>query len=355
MTGFPRFFACAAALLGAGVLAATSAAASDGADPLFADSDVIDLTITAPFGELIRRAESSTDPYPAELSLAGAAPEAHPITLSARGNSRRRRDLCRFPPLRIAFDDKPAETSLFDGQKRLKLVTHCKRTERFQQYYLKEYLAYRFYNVLTPLSLKVRMAQINYVEEKNGKTLVTRYGFLIEDTDDAAKRNGVKEIDTPDIDLDQLSPTAAARYAVFQYMIGNLDWSMHSGPDDEDCCHNTKLVGAGDAPWTDLTPIPYDFDYSGLVDAPYAIPPESVSVRSVTQRRYRGFCVHNSEALAAAAQMRALEPTLLAEVDAAPGLTDRARGSVRHFLGKFFDAVADDETVENRILDDCRK
>ena len=39
--------------------------------------------------------------------------------------------------------------------------------------------------------------------------------------------------------------------------------------------------------------MPYDFDYSGLVDAPYAVPPDSIHLANVRVRRYRGFCLHN--------------------------------------------------------------
>ena len=323
--------------------------------PLFAGAEKIDLTITAPFGELTRKAARSTDPFEASLDYHGAAPETHSIQLSARGNSRRDKVVCDFPPLRIEFLEKPADSSFFDGQKRLKLVTHCKKSSRFQQHYLMEYAAYKLLNVMTPLSLKVRMAEINYVEAKNGKTVITRFGFLIEDTDDAAKRNGLKEIDTPDISKSQLNPDHAGLYAVFQYMIGNLDWSMHSGVDGSDCCHNTKLVGDEAAPLSNLTPVPYDFDYSGLVDAPYAVPPENVPVRDVRQRRYRGFCVHNDQARAAAAAFRAKQNELLSAVSDIPGLEDRTRSNAEKYLAAFFDDIADDASLEKELLSTCRK
>lgn len=322
--------------------------------PLFKDDATIKLTITAPFSELTRKAERSTDQYDASLDYHGAAPETHAIRLSARGNSRRNKLLCDFPPLRIEFAEKPVDESFFDGQKRLKLVTHCKRTARFQQYYLMEYTAYRFLNVMTPLSLKVRLAEIDYVDAKNGEVVISRLGFLIEDTDDAARRNDLVEIDTPDIDKSQLAPAHAGLYAVFQYMIGNLDWSMHSGVGGEDCCHNTKLIGAKTAPMNDLTPVPYDFDYSGLVNAPYAVPPENVSVRSVKQRRYRGFCAHNEQATAAAAVFRARKSEFLAVLSENDALDDRTRKNAERYVNDFFDDIEDGAAVEKNLFRYCR-
>lgn len=322
--------------------------------PLFVDNAPIKLTITAPFSELTRKAERSTDQFEASLDYHGAAPESHAIKLSARGISRRNKLLCDFPPLRIEFAAKPENESFFDGQKRLKLVTHCKKSARFQQYYLMEYTAYRFLNVMTPLSLKVRLAEIDYVDVKNGKVLISRLGFLIEDTDDAARRNDLIEIDTPDISKTQLNPVHAGRYAVFQYMIGNLDWSMHSGVDGKDCCHNTKLIGAKTAPMSALAPVPYDFDYSGLVGAPYAVPPENVSVRNVKQRRYRGFCAHNDEARAAAAEFRSKKGALLAVLTENAALEERTRSSAERYVNAFFDDIADDDAIEKNLFKYCR-
>ncbi len=322
--------------------------------PLFADENPIKLTITAPFGEITHKAERSTDQHEARLDYHGAAAETHAIKLSARGNSRRSKLLCDFPPLRIEFAEKPVDASFFDGQNRLKLVTHCKRSARFQQYYLMEYTAYRFLNVMTPLSLKVRMAEIDYVDAKNGKTVISRLGFLIEDTDDAARRNDMVEIDTPDINKAQLNAAHAGLYSIFQYMIGNLDWSMHSGVDGKDCCHNTKLVGAKAAAQEQLVPVPYDFDYSGLVNAPYAVPPENISVRNVQQRRYRGFCTHNGDALAAAAAFRAKKGELLAVLADNSALEDRTLKSAERYVNAFFDDIADDATIEKKLFRHCR-
>ncbi len=125
--------------------------------------------------------------------MSGAAPETLPVTLSARGITRRKDDICSFPPLRVEFTQKPGPSSLFKGQKHLKLVTHCQRPADFQQYLLLEYSAYRLYHALTPESFNVRLAKIDYARA-DGRALTTRLGFFIEDVDDVAKRNGQERL-----------------------------------------------------------------------------------------------------------------------------------------------------------------
>ena len=319
--------------------------------PLFASEDTIRLTIRGPIGAIRRGAERGTDAHDATLALAGAVGESHAIRLSPRGLSRRRRDVCSFPPLRIEFAAEPAAASLFRGQRQLKLVTHCQAAESFQQHVLLEYLAYRLLNAMSPRSLRVRLAQIDYVE--GGGPSISRLGFLIEDVDDAARRNGLVEIDTGGISRTRLSPRDAARAALFQYMIGNLDWSMVAGPAGDSCCHNFRLLGAAAGATAGLVPIPYDFDFSGLVDAPYAVPPDQIPVGSVRTRRYRGYCAHNAEAQAVAAEMRALRAALLALPGAIPGLSPRNRDGAAAYLSRFFEDISDEAAVSSNLLRTC--
>lgn len=328
--------------------ASTAVSAQDAAKPLFASDAPIQLTIQGPVNSIARKASRSVDPEAATLSMAVPA-ESHPIRLSARGLSRRTAGICDFPPLRVEFSRPPAATSLFAGQRRLKLVTHCKSSSGHQQYLLMEYSAYRLLNELTPLSHKVRLANIDYTEP-NGKTSTSRMAFFIEDLDDLAGRNGVREARVGDrINAAQLESMQAARIAMFMYMIGNLDWSMRAGPQGEGCCHNSRLLASG----ATLSPVAYDFDYSGLVDAPYAVPPEQIRVRNVRQRHYMGYCRHNSQALAVAAEFRARRPALEAVYSQIPGLDDRSRSKALAYLASFFQDIANDSSVRSELLKDC--
>lgn len=328
---------------------AASAAAQGKVTPLFAEDTPLEIVIDGPVRTIVRNAEDSTTPYPATLAANG---ESHAIELAARGISRRKRENCRFPPLSVDFAAKPADSSLFDGQNKLKLVTHCRDGDQYEQLVLKEYTAYRLYNRLTDESLKVRLARIRYTD--GGQEVAYRWGFLIEDIDDAAKRIGLKETEVTGLTSAALDPADAGRYVVFQYMIGNTDWDMSRGPEEGDCCHNSKLIGASKDARTALTPVPYDFDNAGLVDAPYAVPNEILKIRTVRERKYRGLCMHSAQARAAMADFLAARPAFEEELAAVPGMNERTRTSIRNYLASFFDDVATPDKIERNLIRECR-
>jgi hypothetical protein len=331
--------ALGAELLALAFMACSAAAAAAPPTPLFADNEVLRLTIQGPIATLARAPASSETPVAGSLSRQGAAAETLAVALSPRGITRRKKDVCKFPPLRVEFSQPPPATSLFRGQKGLKLVTHCRPPVRFQQHLLLEFAAYRLYNQLTPASFNVRLAMIDYVDEA-GRPIASRYGFFIEDADDMARRNDLHELEDVDrVPVDHLRAADAARFAVFQHMIGNLDWSMRAGPPGEGCCHNARLVGAKGAT-TGLVPVPYDFDFSGLVDAPYATPPPDSKAASVRVRRYRGYCGHNEQAKAMAADLLLRRGPLLAVLDEAPQVDPDARQKAAAYLGGFFEQIA---------------
>ena len=315
--------------------------------PLFAASDPIHITIQAPLSGVIRSRSSN----PVQGTLTDPNGQPLPVALSARGITRRSADTCQFPPLRVQFTSPPPATSLFAGQKKLKLVTHCRSTPSFQQYVLLEYSAYKMYNLLTPHSFRVRLANIDYRDE-NGRPIVSRVGYFLEDLGDVAARNGTRETHAPEmIPLSDLNPADAARYTLFQHMIANHDWSIRAGPAGSDCCHNAELIGPL-APGAAIA-IPYDFDFSGYVNAPYALPPEQLHIGSVRQRVYRGYCVQNADIVAAARQMRDARPQMVAALAATPGLEPSTQSRATRFLDGFFAEIASDEAVNANLLKRC--
>ena len=298
--------------------------------PLFASDAPIHITIQGPMSNLASNRKEV--PRPGTLSVPGEG--SYPVTLTPRGITRLQGDVCQFPPLRVEFTRPPPAGSLFQGQRKLKLVAHCKRSEDFQQKVLLEYSAYRLYSLMTPQSFRARLANIDYVDE-SGKPYVSRIGFFIEDFSDVAKRNGMTVAHMGSlVPLQQIDPRSGARMAIFEYMISNYDWSMRAGPQGTECCHNSRLMSAG--PGSLLTTVPYDFDFSGLVDAPYAGPPEGIPIRTLRDRNYRGYCVHTNEARAAAAEFSARRGELIGVLGTIPGMTDRTRQNATNYLGGFF-------------------
>ena len=327
-------------------LCAAAALAQTGEKPLFASTEPIRIVIAGPVTQIAR--SRSEDRHPGSLTVAGTN-EALPITLSARGITRLKPDVCQFPPLWVRFASPPPPQSIFAGQKSLKLVTHCRGSESFQQHVLLEYAAYRMFNALSPASFRVRLAQIDYVDER-GRPVTSRYGFFVEDLDDVARRNGKQEAKLPArIPTSALSQPHAALYALFQHMVANHDWSMRAGPVGEECCHNAKLIAPARGVAAGVIPIPYDFDFSGLVNAPYATPPEILKISSVRQRNYRGYCLHNNAVLAAAVQYRAKRPAILAALAETPGMERRTIERASAYLDGFFADIASSEAVQETV------
>lgn len=330
--------------------AQTGASATKKPTRLFSDDQPIRVTIKGPISAITSTPAPSRAARPAVLQ-SGA--ETLPILLSPRGILRRTKVACSFPPLRVQFTAGPGKQSLFERQKRLKLVTHCRNAPQHQQFVLLEYAAYRMFNVLSPTGLRARLGTFDYVEQ-NGRTVASRMGFFTEDPDDAAKRNALAEVRLAGRILpSQLDARSAARAAMFEYMIGNTDWSMRAGPAGDTCCHNFRLFGrAANTQWG-IVPVPYDFDVSGLVNPPYALPDERLGIDSVRQRRYRGYCIHNGEAIAVAAEFRAKRAELIAALRSVPGLDEGRIQKAAAYLDSFFEDIATDDDVRKRLLKTC--
>ncbi|MEM1124521.1 MAG: hypothetical protein AAGJ18_29050 [Bacteroidota bacterium] len=199
------------------------------------------------------------------------------VELKPRGKSRRR--LCEFPPLQIRFSkEELAERGIRTNHKKLKLVTHCLESQTATPSVLKEYLAYKIYQVLSPFSLDAQLLATKYEDTDSGNIL-EKYAILLEDIDELAEEIGGKEIDTYSRPEGKLHDQHEHIFSLFQYMIGNTDWSLQMA-------RNLKYIRLVDN--EELVVVPYDFDFSGFVSTPYAKPNVNFGLQSVKQRVFMG-------------------------------------------------------------------
>jgi hypothetical protein len=208
------------------------------------------------------------------------------------------------------------------------------------------------YNAVTDASFRVRLARIRYVEDGSGKVIAERYGFFIEDADDVADRLDLKEVKAERVSIAQHDAASAARAVLFFHLIANHDWSMLAGPENE-CCHNGKLLGYTKTATAGLVYLPYDFDFSGFVGAPYAAPPDTLAIKSVRSRHYRGDCALNGAVFEAAALFRSRREAIESAVRETPNLDRKAADAAVKYLGGFFEDVADEEAV-GKLAKRCR-
>jgi hypothetical protein len=250
--------------------------------PLFQSDEILNLNLEADFNTVFSVKDDSTL-FPAKITLTDndGVKRTVDIQIRTRGITRRDKDVCRFTPLRLEFPKKEMENTAFEGQKALKLVTHCNIQDFYEQYTVQEYLIYKVYNVLTDSSFKVRPAMINYIFSDNKEDTVRKFAFFIEREKHMVSRLHGIELETEKFNPTMLSPFQTCLMDMFQYMIGNTDYSSYD-------LHNIILVSDSTRRFPPF-PIPYDFDWSGLISANYAVPHPVVGTDHVSERVYRGF------------------------------------------------------------------
>jgi hypothetical protein len=194
---------------------------------------------------------------------------------------------------------------------------------------------------------------IEYIDSERGGKPLVRFGFFIEDIDDVAKRNDLEKLSIPKITYSQLDPATSSIFSLFSFMIGNLDWAATSGPDKDKCCHNSRLIGAGN----DEIPkygVPYDFDSTGLVNAHYAAPPDGLKMRNIRQRLYRGFCAFNDELPATVKLFNEKRPEIVGLFESNRHLNDRTRRNALKYIDDFYEIINDPKEFKRDIIDKCR-
>jgi hypothetical protein len=314
------------------------------AGELFDDDTVLEATLSGPLSDLVAAGAARTE-YPFVLVVDGTE---IPVKVRVRGNSRLR--VCAFPPLRLNFSAETAAGSPFEGQDKLKLVTHCSDKRRDAGNVFDEYLAYRLFERISQTSYRTRILRLSYSDSSRpGAPTETRDAFLIESDEQLAKRLGTAVSGVPGVYLSKLDEQQAARVYVFQFLVGNTDWSLVAADTDDECCHNIDLFERDGR----ILPVPYDFDLSGLVDASYAKPDPGLKISSVRVRRYRGYCLSTDALENALQEIRALEPDLLQMAAEVPAANDDDRQRRPDYLGEFFAEAADGERLLQRFEKRC--
>jgi hypothetical protein len=279
---------------------------------LFAFANPLEFTLQADFDQLNKDRDQESEERPGRLILAGplgegGAPKSLDVKVKTRGDFRLQRRNCPFPPLRLNLPEASPAGTIFDGQDQLK-------------------------------------ARITYVDVNGKGDPVTRLAFLIEDEDDLAARLDGTMLNVEAVFSSDYEPMAAGLLYVFQYLIGNEDWSVTH-------FHNVKLLRVG----MDHFPVPYDFDWSGLVNAPYAYPHDAYAdkIRNIRDRLYCGSC---SDRINYATLFRefnekraAIEELIAAETL----LTERNREEAQEYVDDFFEVINDTRRAERVIVRAC--
>jgi hypothetical protein len=313
--------------------------------PLFASKEPVSFTLMADFGAVQRdRNPESTKLFPATLVVAHAdgSEASIPMQIRTRGHSRRKPDFCTFAPLRLQFETNPVGT-VFEGQRALKLGTHCRDLGDYEQYVLREYAVYEMFNVLTHRSFRARLGKARYVDARSKREVASRMSLFLEDDDDVARRLEGRASDQLKVSFRRTHSDTLTLMTLFEYMIGNTDMSILA-------LHNVRLVRTPDETFY---PIPYDFDYSGVVNARYAVPDPRLHISSVRDRVYRGPCRTHEQFEATFAHLRTSREKLFAVYDQVPGLKTGYIRQAKSYLEQFFRTIDEPGRVKRAFIDGC--
>ncbi len=339
----------AAVVCGLALCPPSHAAAQDASnfDPLFRDHEPLELRFAANFEGLRGDRDDENDERDGVMAILSEDGSVDfPVELRTRGRFRLQSRTCRFPPLRLDVPRKRMEGTAFENQDKLKLVTHCREDDRYEQNTLKEYLVYRLYNLLTDHSFQVRLARIAYVDTSGEDDTVERWGFLIESEEALAERLSAEVVeDRPNgVHPNLIAPEVAGRVDLFQFMVGNTDYSIYSQ-------HNVVNFAPQGA---NLIPVPYDFDWTGFVDAPYARPDPSLDIRNVRQRVYRGLCRPGLDYAALFADFESRRAAMATVIRELEPLDDGERSDALDFLDGFWETIGNEGRASRAIERACR-
>ena len=319
--------------------------------PLFAANDILEVTIEAPFARIMRE-RSTEEESPASLIYKDAndGTVALEIGVRTRGKYRQQWRICPFAPLRLNFKKAEVKNTVFATTDKIKLVTHCRTGRKsYQQTVLREYLAYRILNVMTDNSYRVRLLRIQYVDSEDGDTNADNFGFLIEHRNQLAERIGLAVSDVGPTLAADLKAANTNLGSVFQYLIGNTDFSPVAGAKGEPCCHNYTIFGqeAGES-----LAIPYDFDMSGWVNAQYATPNPELPIRNVRQRLFRGRCANNAQLDDSLRAFQDKRPELYRLIES-EHLATSVKKQLTRYLNDFYKIIDNPKSVGSRLTARC--
>ena len=300
------------------------------------NDDMLEFELAAPFDSLLM-SKDEENYFPAKLTLKNENDSliTEKIKVSTRGKTRKK--MCDLPPLRLKFSKKFRKKSGLAKFKTLKLVTPCKEGDEYQDLIKKELLCYQMYQTLTEKSFRSLPANIQTKQIETNESSPEKLAFLIEHEKEMARRLGGKLLDKSVAKVKTIDIESYNLLTLFQYMIGNTDWNLSRR-------HNIKLVKTPDrsAP----IPVPYDFDYSGLVNAKYAIPHPNLPIKTVRERMFQWRGKDLKTLQPSIDILLAKKETLLALINACQLKNKKGKEEMLNYVNEFFDLIESEGGLE---------
>ena len=315
------------------------------ASHLFDDDEVLELTLRGDLKTAFKDRGDEPQYHPATIRYKADGKEINiPVEIKTRGHFRKLSSNCKYPPLFLNFTKNTTpQSAVFYGQNKVKLVTPCQD----DQYVINEYLVYKLYNLITPKSFRAKLVKIIYQDTVKNKSSDPYYGILLEEERQMAMRNQCLSLKKMGLRPEIIVKDDFLKMAVFEYMIGNTDWSVQY-------LQNIKLITTDSL--SIPTAIPYDFDHAGIVRAPYAKPAPELQMGSTLNRRYRGYCLPEMDQFTEVFEtFNKLKDDFYAIYDGNPLLSNTYQNQTLKYLDQFYETINDPKKAEKAFCYPCNK
>ena len=294
-----------------------------------------------------RRKRDDTEYLPAVLIYHTSPTDSIVKELRVKCRGITRLSICSFPPLMLNFHMNDSVDGQFSQVDKIKMVTHC--SAGGEDYLLKEYLVYKLYNVLTDYSFRVRLLRVNYINTFKESKPIRTFAFVIEPKESLCKRLNAVEVKTNmNITQKDIRQDVMDRMAIFQYMIGNTDWTFP-------VFHNNVLImsrGDLDGLGSGIA-VAYDFDYSGLVNTSYAVPAEQLKLNSVLERRYIGICRSEETFINDLKEFADKKEDFYRVINEFQYLSPKIKKQMISYLDGFYKGFDKRNSIVNKLLNEC--
>lgn len=295
--------------------------------------DSLEIKLVTDFKSL-RKAKNTENYQPAELHFTDNNGNYTELDVEVRPRGKMRRRVCDMPPLKIRL---PGEKK---GSRTLKMVSLCQNTRQYEQYLLREFFAYKLYNLFTDVSFRVQLAKVEFIDSKGKNAPMRSFAILLENEKDMARRVEGFELSSGAAEPDRLRTAEVELFCLFQYMIGNTDWFTLTA-------HNLVVLGLKGKDQPVL--VPYDFDYSGLVNCPYATPDSRLDLMDVTIRYYQGMKRDEMETAKTIQYFLSKKQEVMEYCKSFPYFDNRSRNHVTKYLKDFYEIIENPKKWKREI------
>jgi hypothetical protein len=268
-------------------------------------------------------------------------------SIQVKAGGTMRRTFCHMPPIWLNMGQAGIEADSHQENLRMNMVLPCKDADPYEPYVLKEYMAYKIYNLITPLSYRVRLVKLTIIDTGKGDEVTEEWAFIQEPDGLLTHRLDAKLIQSENLSMNVMNPEQMSSLSMFQYMIGNADYSVTGR-------YNLAILSLNSPGPSGFLPIPYDFDYSGLVNTLYAVPSESLGTTSVQERYYLGLCHEKEVHEKAIMELEESGEKIMKFVKDFKYLDNPEKLEMIEYLNSYFKESRESGFIDSKINSTCR-